>query len=64
MPEVCSDHIDEAVADAVRSGQILLVAYVAKAIAARCGGSPERIAEELTRAGIRAGVTMRLGKPA
>lgn len=61
MTELCTSEIDQAIAQAENSGDTLLVAFVAKAIASRCGGSPKAIAEELTLAGIKAGVTMQFG---
>ncbi|MBA3517672.1 MAG: hypothetical protein H0T75_08540 [Rhizobiales bacterium] len=61
MSELCTSEIDQAVAHAAHSGDTLLVAFVARAIASRCGGSPKLIAEELTQAGIKAGVTMQFG---
>ncbi len=63
MPEICAGEIDNAVRKAASTGEILLVPFVAKAIAANCGGSPRLIAEALTQAGIRAGVTMQFGTP-
>lgn len=61
MPDSCLSEIDKAVRHAARTGETLLVAFVAKSIAAHCGEPAQRIAEELTQAGIRAGVTMRFG---
>ena len=62
MSENCMSEIDKAVNHAAQSGDTLFVALAAKAIAALCGGSPQQIAEELTQAGIRAGVTMQFGR--
>jgi hypothetical protein len=61
--ETCVSEIDKAVRHALQTGDILFVALVARGISAICGGSPQQIAEELTRAGIRAGVTMQFGRP-
>ena len=63
MSETCFSEIDKAIRHAAQTGDTLFVALVAKAISALCGGSPGQIAEELTRAGIRAGVTMQFGRP-
>ena len=58
MSDMQQIEIAKAVEHAGRTGEILFVGLVAKRIAAACGGSPKVIAEELTQAGIRAGVTM------
>ena len=63
MPENCLSEIEKAVLHAARSGDILFVALAAKSIAALCGGSASQIAEALTQAGIRAGITMQFGRP-
>jgi hypothetical protein len=63
MSDNCRSEIEKTVGYAAESGETLFVALAAKAIAAQCGGSPALIAEELTRAGIRAGVTMQFGRP-
>ena len=63
MSETCISEIEKAVLHAAQSGEILFVAAKARAIAALCGGSAQQIAEELTQAGIRAGVTMQFGRP-
>lgn len=63
MPETCMNEIENAVRHAAQSGDILFVATTAKSIAALCGESAKLIAEELTRAGIHAGVTMQFGRP-
>ena len=63
MSETCIREIDKAIRHASQTGETLFVALVAKGISALCGGSPQHIAEELTRAGIRAGVTMQFGRP-
>ena len=58
MSDMHQLEIRKAVEHAGRTGETLLVGFVAKRIAAACGGSAVAIAEELTRAGIQAGVTM------
>ena len=63
MSETCVTEIRKAVDHAAKSGDTLFVALAAKTIAAVCGGSPQQIAEELTRAAISAGVTMQFGRP-
>jgi hypothetical protein len=63
MSNPSTAEIEKAVRLAAETGEILDVALVAKAIAARCGGSPKLIAEQLTEAGIKAGVTMQFGTP-
>ncbi len=63
MPEICTGEIDKAVQNAAQTGETLLIPFVAKAIASRCGGSPRLIAEALAKAGILAGVTLQLGTP-
>ncbi len=63
MPEVCNGEIDTAIRHAARTGETLLIPYVAKMIASRCGGSPRLIAEALTQAGVKAGVTLQFGTP-
>ena len=63
MSETCIDAIENAVRHAAQSGETLFVALKARSIAALCGGSAHEIAEELTQAGIRAGVTMQFGRP-
>ena len=63
MSENCITEIEKAVLHAAQSGETLFVALAAKSIAALCGGSAAQIAEALTQAGIRAGVTMQFGRP-
>lgn len=63
MSDTCMGEIEKTIRHAAQSGETLFVALTAKAIAALCGGSPQQIAEELTQAGIRAGVTMQFGRP-
>lgn len=63
MSETCREEIEKAIKRAASEGEILFVAMIAKRIAARCGESANLIAEELTQAGIRAGVTMQFGRP-
>ena len=63
MSELCTSEIDKAIQHAAGTGETLLVAFVARSIAVNCGGSPRLIAEQLTQAGIRAGLTMRFGAP-
>jgi hypothetical protein len=63
MSDPCTNAIETAVRRAAQSGDILIVAHAAKTIASACGGSPSEIAEALTQAGIRAGVTMQFGAP-
>lgn len=63
MSDPCTIEIAKAVRHAAETGHVLYVANVAKDIAERCGGSAKDIAEELTQAGIKAGVTMQFGSP-
>lgn len=63
MSETCMAEIERTIRRAAEDGDILIVAMAAKKIAALCGGSPKPIAEALTQAGIRAGVTMQFGCP-
>jgi hypothetical protein len=61
MSEMQQTEIDKAIEHAGRTGETLFVGMVARRIASACGGSPQAIAEELTQAGIKAGVTMQFG---
>lgn len=61
MSELCLQEIEETVRAALANGDTILVAFAAKNIALKCGGSPEQIAEALTQAGIKAGATMQFG---
>ena len=63
MSDPCTDEIENTVRRAAQMGEILIVAIDAKRIAALYGDSPQRIAEALTHAGIRAGITMQFGAP-
>jgi hypothetical protein len=63
LPENCIEEIERAIQSAAASGETLFVAYAAKTIADRCGGLADQIAEALTQAGIKAGLTMQFGKP-
>lgn len=63
MSDPCIAEVERTIRHAAESGDILIVAMAAKTIAALCGGSPKPIAEALTQAGIRAGVTMQFGSP-
>jgi len=63
MRDSCREAIEQAVSHAAASGEMLVLARVAKAIALQHGGSAQEIAEELTAAGINAGVTMQFGSP-
>jgi hypothetical protein len=62
MTEHCTREIERTIQSAAASGEMLLVASVARAIAGRCGGSVEQIADALTNAGIKAGLTMQFGR--
>jgi len=64
MPEQCIKEVERTIASATASGETLFVAVTARNIAARCGGPAEQIAEALTQAGIKAGLTMQFGGPA
>ena len=63
MSNPSTAEIEKAVRLAAETGEILDVVLVAKAIAARSGSSAKEIAEQLTEAGIKAGVTMQFGTP-
>lgn len=63
MSDPCNEEIQKTIRRAAESGDILIVAMSAKTIATLCGGSPRLIAEALTQAGIRAGITMQFGSP-
>ncbi len=63
MSEFCSQAIQQAISRAAASGETLFVASVAKAIAARHAASPKDVADQLTEAGIKAGLTMQFGSP-
>ena len=63
MSENCNHEIQQVVENAARTGELLRVASVAKRIAHRCNASPKAIADLLTEAGIRAGLTMQFGAP-
>jgi hypothetical protein len=59
----CREDIEQAISRAAANRDILPVAIIAKAIAARHGASPKEVADELTTVGIKAGVTMEFGSP-
>jgi hypothetical protein len=61
MSDPWTEEIETTVRRAAEMGEILIVAIDAKRIAALYGGSLQSIAEALTQAGIRAGVTMQFG---
>jgi hypothetical protein len=63
LPDNCFEEIERAIQFAAMSGETLFVAHAAKTIADQCGGLADEIAEALTQAGIKAGVTMQFGKP-
>ena len=63
ISENCREDIELAIGRAAANRDILAVAIVAKAIAARHGASPQEVADELTIVGIKAGVTMEFGSP-
>jgi hypothetical protein len=63
MSDPWTEEIENTVRRAAEMGEILIVAMDAKRIATLYGGSPQSIAEALTQAGIRAGVTMQFGAP-
>jgi hypothetical protein len=63
MCDMQKTEIEKAVEHAGRTGETLFVGMVARRIASACGGSAKAIAEELTQAGIKAGVTMQFGSP-
>ena len=63
VSDLCRQAIQQAIQQAAASGETLFVASVAKTIAIRHGGSPKEIADQLTEAGIKAGLTMRFGSP-
>jgi len=53
--------IAKAIEQAGQTGETLFVGVVARRIASVCGEPAKVVAEELTRAGIQAGVTMQFG---
>ena len=63
MSDMPNAEIQRAVEHAGRTGETLFVGLVASRIAALCGVSAKLVAEELTRAGIRAGITMQFSTP-
>jgi hypothetical protein len=63
MSDTCATEIRKAIEDAARTGELLRVATAAKRIAGLCGASPKFVADGLTEAGIRAGLTMQFGTP-
>ena len=63
MSDPWTEEIENTVRRAAERGDILIVAIDAKRIAALHGGSLQNIAEALTQAGIRAGITMQFGAP-
>jgi hypothetical protein len=63
VSDLCSQAIRQAIKQAAASGETLFVASVAKTIAIQHGGSPKEIADQLTEAGIKAGLTMQFGSP-
>ena len=63
LSEPCRQAIQQAISQAAASGDTLFVASVAKTIAVQHGASAKEIADQLTEAGIRAGLTMQFGSP-
>ncbi len=63
LSELCRQAIQQAISQAAASGDTLFVASVAKMIAIQHGASAKEIADQLTEAGIRAGLTMQFGSP-
>jgi hypothetical protein len=63
MSDTCHFEIQKAVENAARTGELLRVAPIAKRIAGLCEMSPRLVADQLTEAGIRAGLTMQFGAP-
>ena len=63
MSEACMKEVERAVSSAAQTGELLRVALKAKEIARQCGAPARLIADMLTEAGIRAGVTMQFGAP-
>lgn len=63
MSETCSTEIQKTVENAARTGELLRVATAAKRIAGLCNIPPRLVADQLTEAGIRAGITMQFGMP-
>jgi hypothetical protein len=63
MSDMYNTEIEKAVQHASRTGETLFVGLVASRIATACGAPARLVAEELTRAGIQAGVTMQFGAP-
>ena len=63
MSETCTIEIRKVVENAARTGELLRVGAAAKRIAALCGVPPKLIADQLTEAGIRAGITMQFSRP-
>ena len=59
----CRQAIEQAISQAAASGETLFVASTARAIAAQHGAPPKVVAEQLTEAGIKAGLTMQFGSP-
>lgn len=63
VSNLCRQAIQQAIGQAAASGETLFVASVAKTIAIEHGASPKEIADQLTEAGIKAGLTMQFGSP-
>ncbi len=63
MSETYSNEIRKVVENAAQTGELLSVASAAKRIARLCNASPKLVADQLTEAGIRAGLTMQFGSP-
>jgi hypothetical protein len=60
MSDLCRQAIQQTIGQAAASGETLFVASVAKRIAIQHGASPKEIADQLTEAGIKAGLTMQV----
>ena len=63
LSDLCRQAIQQAISQAAASGDTLFVASVVKTIAIQHGASAKEIADRLTEAGIRAGLTMQFGSP-
>jgi hypothetical protein len=63
MSDHCTTEIQRAVENAAQTGELLRVAIVARRIAGMCDAPAKLVADRLTEAGIRAGLTMQFGKP-
>ena len=63
MSESFTIEIRKVVENAAMTGELLRVAPVARRIAGLCDVPPKLVADQLTEAGIRAGLTMQFGSP-